>query len=193
LYGSGGNAGQTAAVGTLLPADRHPGGEHRRAWPVRRPSGTRERITTRAISEDSLHERLAVPGPGDELKDRGDTIDRLLQRLEAAFDAQRRFAANASHELRTPLAMMRTSLDVATAKPGPIPPEVTVLAGKIREGLDQTDRLLESLLLLARAQHGARREPCRESAGRPGWRAVILPGTGRSYDIRPAMGCICVG
>ena len=111
---------------------------------------------TRAISEDSLHERLAVPGPGDELKDLGDTIDGLLQRLEAAFAAQRRFAASASHELRTPLAMMRTSLDVATAKPGPIPPEVTVLAGKLREGLGQADRLLESLLLLARAQHGAK-------------------------------------
>jgi signal transduction histidine kinase len=120
----------------------------------------------RAISEDSLHERLAVPGPGDELKDLGDTIDRLLQRLEAAFDAQRRFAANASHELRTPLAMMRTSLDVATAKPGPIPPEVTVLAGKLREGLDQADRLLESLLLLARAQHGASDDQETVSLGR---------------------------
>jgi signal transduction histidine kinase len=110
----------------------------------------------RAISEDNLHERLAVAGPGDELKDLGDTIDGLLQRLETAFAAQRRFAASASHELRTPLAMMRTSLDVATAKPGPIPPEVTVLAGKLREGLDQADRLLESLLLLARAQYGAK-------------------------------------
>jgi signal transduction histidine kinase len=52
--------------------------------------------------------------------------------------------------------MMRTSVDVATAKPEPIPPQVTVLAGKLREGLDQADRLLESLLLLARAQHGDR-------------------------------------
>jgi signal transduction histidine kinase len=111
--------------------------------------------TARAISEDTLSDRLAVPGPGDEMKELGDTIDGLLQRLEIAFDAQRRFAANASHELRTPLAMMRTSLDVATAKPAPIPPELTVLAGKLREGLDQADHLTESLLLLARAQHGA--------------------------------------
>jgi len=110
----------------------------------------------RRISADNLGERLAVPGPGDELKDLGDTIDGLLERLETAFDAQRRFAANASHELRTPLAMMRTSLDVATGKPGPIPAEVTGLAGKLREGLDQADRLVESLLLLARAQHSAR-------------------------------------
>ena len=112
-------------------------------------------VAARAISADDLSGRLAVPGPDDELKDLGDTIDELLDRLETAFAAQRRFAASASHELRTPLAMMRTSLDVATAKPGPVPAELTVLAGKLREGLDQADRLVENLLLLARAQHGA--------------------------------------
>ncbi|MBO0814094.1 MAG: HAMP domain-containing histidine kinase [Actinobacteria bacterium] len=83
---------------------------------------------------------------------------RVLRPLETAFSAQRRFAANASHELRTPLAMMRTSLDVATGKPAPIPPELTALAGKLREGLDQADHLVESLLLLARAQYGAKDE-----------------------------------
>ena len=81
----------------------------------------------RAISADDLSGRLAVPGPGDELKDLGDTIDEFLHRLETAFGAQRRFAASASHELRTPLAMMRTSLDVATGKPGPSRAELTVL------------------------------------------------------------------
>ena len=113
-------------------------------------------VAAQAISADDLSGRLAVPGPGDELKDLGDTIDGLLGRLETAFGAQRRFAASASHELRTPLAMMRTSLDVATAKPGPVPAEVTVLAAKLREGLDQAGRVVENLLLLARAQHGAR-------------------------------------
>ena len=67
-------------------------------------------VAARAISADDLSGRLAVPGPGDELKDLGDTFDELLHRLEIAFAAQRRFAASASHELRTPLAMMRTSL-----------------------------------------------------------------------------------
>lgn len=110
--------------------------------------------TTRQISEENLHERLALPGPPDELKALGDTIDELLARLEAAFEGQRRFVANAAHELRTPLTMMRTSLDVAVGKPGPVPPEVTTLAGKLREGLNQADRLMESFLALARAQQG---------------------------------------
>ena len=109
---------------------------------------------TRRISADSLHERLAMPGPGDELKDLADTVDGLLARLESAFAAQRRFVANASHELRTPLATMRASVDVAIAKPGPVPPPVAVLAGRLRGELDKADSLLEGLLTLARAQHG---------------------------------------
>ncbi len=109
---------------------------------------------TRRISADNLHERLAVPGPLDEVKDLADTIDELLARLEGAFAAQRRFVANASHELRTPLATMRASLDVAEAKPEPVPPQTAVLAGRLRTELDQVERLLEGLLVLARAQHG---------------------------------------
>ena len=111
--------------------------------------------TTRRISADSLHERLAIDGPGDELKDLADTIDALLERLDGAFAAQRRFVANASHELRTPLATMRVSLDVAVAKPGPVPPGTITLAGQVRAELDKVDQLLEGLLVLARAQHGA--------------------------------------
>ena len=111
--------------------------------------------TTRRISADSLHERLAIDGPGDELKDLADTIDALLERLDDAFAAQRRFVANASHELRTPLATMRVSLDVAVAKPGPVPPGTITLAGQVRTELDKVDQLLDGLLVLARAQHGA--------------------------------------
>ena len=110
--------------------------------------------TTRRISADNLHERLAIDGPGDELKDLADTIDALLERLDGAFAAQRRFVANASHELRTPLATMRVSVDVAVAKPGPVPPETITLAGQVRAELDKVDQLLEGLLVLARAQHG---------------------------------------
>jgi signal transduction histidine kinase len=109
---------------------------------------------TRRISGDNLHERLALSGPNDELKALADTIDGLLERLEAAFDTQRRFVANASHELRTPLAGMRASLDVAIAKPGPLPPQLVILDDRLRHGFDQVDRLLESFLALARAQQG---------------------------------------
>jgi signal transduction histidine kinase len=115
--------------------------------------------TTNRISQHNLHERLALHGPSDELTDLADTIDGLLARLEAAFTAQRRFVANASHELRTPLTMMRTSLDVAAGKPGPRPPPLEVLDAKLREGLDQADRLLESFLTLSRAQNGALPQP----------------------------------
>jgi signal transduction histidine kinase len=110
---------------------------------------------TQAITAHSLHQRLALPGPDDELKALADTIDDLLGRLEDAFEAQKRFIANASHELRTPLTMMRTALDVATGKPGPPPPQTARLAARIRTGLDKADRLVDSFLVLARAQRGA--------------------------------------
>jgi signal transduction histidine kinase len=110
--------------------------------------------TTRRISADNLHARLAMPGPRDELKDLADTIDALLERLEGAFAAQRRFVANASHELRTPLTTMRASLDVAVAKPEPLPDQTLALAGRLRTELDQVDQLLDGFLVLARAQHG---------------------------------------
>jgi signal transduction histidine kinase len=111
--------------------------------------------TARRISEHNLDERLAFDGPQDELKNLADTFDGLLERLEAAFSAQGRFVANASHELRTPLATMRASLDVAMAKPGPLPPTMITLADRLRTELNRTDELLEGLLVLARAQHGA--------------------------------------
>jgi signal transduction histidine kinase len=110
---------------------------------------------TRRISADNLHERLAVSGPADEVKDLADTVDDLLGRLEDAFAAQRRFVADASHELRTPLATMRASIDVAMAKPSPPPAETVRLADRLRASLDEVDALLDGFLVLARAQHGA--------------------------------------
>ncbi|MFC6581388.1 sensor histidine kinase [Planomonospora parontospora] len=121
---------------------------------------------TRRISADNLHERLAVPGPADEVKDLADTVDELLERLEGAFAAQRRFVADASHELRTPLATMRASLDVAVAKPEPVPRQTLALADRLRTELDQVDRLLEGLLALARAQHGVLPDRAAVSLGR---------------------------
>jgi len=116
--------------------------------PVREMTAAAQRI-----SEDSLHERLALHGPKDELKELGDTIDGLLERLEVAFNAQRRFVANASHELRTPLTTMRAAIDVALAKPEPAPWQTVALAGRLRTELDRVESLLEAFLVLARAQH----------------------------------------
>ena len=79
---------------------------------------------------------------------------RVLAPAEAAFESQRRFVTNASHELRTPLTTMRAVLDVAIAKPD-VAPQVTALDAKLREDLDDADRLLASFLVLARAQRGA--------------------------------------
>jgi hypothetical protein len=111
--------------------------------------------TTREISASNLNARLCLEGPDDEIKELGDTFDDLLERLGQSFEAERRFVANASHELRTPLATMRASLDVATAKPGPLPQQMTVLAQRLRRELDQVDRLLDSFLSLAQAQRGS--------------------------------------
>jgi signal transduction histidine kinase len=110
--------------------------------------------TAREISATNLHQRLNLAGPDDELKELGDTFDQLLARLERSFAFERQFVANASHELRTPLAGMRTSLDVAMAKPGPVPSQFRTLADRLGRELDHVDRLLESFLTLAQTQHG---------------------------------------
>lgn len=133
---------------------------------------------TRQISADHLDRRLAVSGPADEVKDLADTIDGLLERLEASFAAQRRFVANAAHELRTPLATIRASLDVAVAKPQPAQ-QTLVLAGRIRTQLDGVDRLLDGLLALARAQHGALGDPAYADLAELAARAV----DGRAAEI----------
>jgi signal transduction histidine kinase len=88
---------------------------------------TRVTATARRLSQDNLHERLALDGPEDELKELADTFDAMLARLESAFDSQRRFVADASHELRTPLAIQRTLVDVALADPDTSPDDLRAM------------------------------------------------------------------
>lgn len=109
---------------------------------------------TQEISEANLHRRLALPGPRDELRTLADTIDNLLERLESAFDAQRRFVANASHELRTPLTAVRALLEMVISDPRAT---VATFRETCREALDeseQQEQLIDSLLALAQGQRG---------------------------------------
>jgi signal transduction histidine kinase len=119
-------------------------------------------ITTaaRSISATNLHERLALAGPNDEFKQLGDTLDELLGRLEAAFEAQRRFVANASHELRTPLTLERTLLQVALADPDAPAASLRATCEELLACGADHERLLEALLTLATSERGLEhREP----------------------------------
>jgi signal transduction histidine kinase len=116
--------------------------------------------TTRQISERNLHERLALSGPRDELKDLADTVDDLLARLETAFGAQQRFVANAAHELRTPMTLWRALLEETLTDPSATIDSFRVTSRRLLTLGDEQERLLESLLTLASSERGLdRREP----------------------------------
>ena len=108
----------------------------------------------RDISASSLHRRLALEGPDDELKQLGTTFDGLLARLEASFDAQRQFVANASHELRTPLTLERTLLELALSDPNPSLDSYRHTCEQLLAVGEQQERLIEALLTLSRSQRG---------------------------------------
>ncbi len=116
--------------------------------------------TARTISAGNLHQRLALAGPQDEFKQLGDTLDDLLARLEASFESQRRFVANASHELRTPLTAERTLLQVALADPNASIESLRAMCEELLASGIEQERLLESLLTLASSERGLdRRDP----------------------------------
>jgi signal transduction histidine kinase len=110
--------------------------------------------TARRISSTNLHERLALAGPEDELKELADTLDDLFGRLDAAFAAQRHFVANASHELRTPLTAERTLLQVALDDPGTTITAWRSTAEEVLASSDEQARLIEALLTLANSESG---------------------------------------
>lgn len=106
--------------------------------------------TARRVADRSLHERIALDGPPDELKELADTFDDMLARLDRAFDGQSRFVANASHELRTPLAVNRTLLEVAMADPA-ASADLRQVGSTLLAVNRRSERLIDGLLVLARS------------------------------------------
>jgi signal transduction histidine kinase len=116
--------------------------------------------TARQLSASNLHERLALGGPDDELRELGDTFDELLGRLESSFESQRQFVANASHELRTPLTLERAILEVTLADPGVSIGSLRTACERVLAIGEQQERMIDALLTLARSERGSeRREP----------------------------------
>ena len=108
----------------------------------------------RAASERNLSARVALRGPRDELHELAETFDEMLDRLQSAFDGQRRFIANASHELRTPLAVMRATVDVVLDNRDSTPEDLRDMAADIRAAVDRAEHLIGALLILARNERG---------------------------------------
>jgi signal transduction histidine kinase len=115
-----------------------------------------QRITmaARAASEHDLSARVLPTGPRDELRELAETFDEMLGRLQAAFEGQQRFIANASHELRTPLAVMRATVDVVLDNPDATPGDLRAMGADIRAAVDHAEQLIGALLLLARNERG---------------------------------------
>jgi len=119
--------------------------------PLHQITATARRIADAPDADRGLHERIAMTGPPDEIKELADTFDVMLTRLDHSFDGQRRFIASASHELRTPLTLNRTLLEVALA-PETASAEVRQLGTTLLAINDRHGRLIDGLLLLAQSE-----------------------------------------
>jgi heavy metal sensor kinase len=108
----------------------------------------------RSMSEHDLHRRVDVKVPPDEMGELVQTFNAMLARLEAGFESLRRFTADASHELRSPLTLMRSELEGALARPR-TPAEYVRVLDEIDGEVNHMARLVDQLLMLARADAGA--------------------------------------
>jgi signal transduction histidine kinase len=120
--------------------------------PLHRVTETARRIAAAPAADRVLHERIALHGPHDEVKELADTFDTMVERLDRSFDGQRRFVANASHELRTPLTLGRALVEVAMHRKA-ASPDVLRLGEDLLQITSRHERLIGGLLLLARSEN----------------------------------------
>jgi signal transduction histidine kinase len=120
--------------------------------PLHRITETASRIAAADSAGRGLHERIALAGPGDEIKELADTFDSMLERLDRSFDGQRRFVASASHEMRTPLALNRALVELAVSRPG-APEETRRLGESLLAVNERHERLIDGLLTLADSEN----------------------------------------
>ncbi|MEQ4205699.1 HAMP domain-containing sensor histidine kinase [Actinopolymorpha sp. B17G11] len=120
--------------------------------PLHRVTETARRIADAKAADRSLHERIALRGADDEVKELADTFDTMVERLDKSFDGQRHFVANASHELRTPLTLNRALVEVAMHRKN-ASPDVQQLGETLLEINTRHERLINGLLLLARSEN----------------------------------------
>ncbi|MFG3557476.1 sensor histidine kinase [Micromonospora sp. NPDC047557] len=120
--------------------------------PLHQVTDTARRIAGADTAGRGLHERIALVGPRDEVRELADTFDEMLERLDRSFDGQRRFVANASHELRTPLALNRALVELAITRP-----DASAETRRLGESLlavnERHERLIDGLLTLADSEN----------------------------------------
>jgi len=132
------------------------------------------------ISSERPGPRLPLPAARDEIRRLGETLNAMLERLEAGLARERRFVADTSHELRTPLALLRTELELALRRPRPAPELEASLRSAAEEG-DRLIRLSEDLLVLARSDEGG--VPLHRTPVAPG---EVLGSVARRFSPRAA-------
>lgn len=137
-----------------------------------RPVGRMTRAAA-TISGNAAHERLPAPAGSDEIAELGQTLNGMLDRIDAAMTRERRFLDDASHELRTPLTVLRGELELAVDEP-----DDEVLRAGVRTALEEAQRLsalAEELLVLAR-QRGGEVSLHRQGVDLVEWLRSLMPG-----------------
>ncbi|HEY1618400.1 MAG TPA: HAMP domain-containing sensor histidine kinase [Streptosporangiaceae bacterium] len=137
--------------------------------------------TARDISATNLSRRLSTHQRDDEFSRLGQTLNDLFARLEASFESQRHFVANAAHELRTPLTAERTVLQVALADPGASVATLRAACDEVLRLGEQQEKLIDALLTLAVSERGIERADSFDLAD-------IAAGVVRDLDIRARLG-----